>query len=76
MKISDFKNRIQSLVSYMGFEYNKVICGIDPLTRDHFDMWYGDEYYKAESIDDVMNHPLFDGKSLTEIFEEITDFDY
>ena len=33
-------------------------------------------YYKAESIDDVMSHPLFDGKSLTEIFDNISNLEY
>jgi hypothetical protein len=76
MSIDDFMERVESLVSYIGFEYKDIVCGIDPLSRSHFDMWYGDEYYKAESIDDVMNYPLFDGKPLTEIFEEITDLEY
>lgn len=76
MKLLDLKNRIQSLVSYIGFDYNGVNCGIDPLARDHFDMWYGDEYYKAESIDDVMNYQLFNGKTLTEIFNDIENIEY
>ena len=76
MKFSELYNYVKSITSHVLFEYNGKSCGIDPFSIDDFDMWYGDEYYKAESIDDVMNHPLFDGKSLTEIFEEITDFDY
>lgn len=76
MSMDGFVELIQSLFSYIGFEYKGVACGIDPFSRNHFDMWYGDEYYKAESIDDVMNYPLFDGKSLTEIFEEITALEY
>ena len=36
----------------------------------------GENLVKAKSIDDVMNLKIFDGKTLDEIFEEITDFDY
>lgn len=76
MSLNTFRDRVYSLISYISFEYNNTDCGIDPLAKDHFDMWYGDEYYKAESIDDVMSHPLFDGKSLTEIFDNISNLEY
>lgn len=76
MTIRQLKDYVESLTSHVVFEYGGKNCGIDPFSRNHFDMWYGDEYYKAESIDDVMNYPLFDGKSLTEIFEEITALEY
>lgn len=76
MNLSQLKDYVQKLTSHVLFEYNGTNCGIDPLARDHFDMWYGEKYYKAESIDDVMNYPLFDGRSLTEIFEEITALEY
>ena len=70
------KDYIQKLTSHVLFEYKGTNCGIDPFSAYHFDMWYGKDYYKAESIDEVMNHPLFDGKSLTEIFGEITNLDF
>lgn len=76
MSINDFKNKVNSLFSYIGFEYNGLNCGIDPLNTNHFDMWYGDDYHKAGSIDEVMEYPLFNGKSLKEIYDDITNIDY
>ena len=76
MNITSFRKRVESFISYIGFRYNGVDCGIDPFNANHFDMWYGDEYYKAESIDAVMNYPLFSGKSITEIFDNISDLEY
>lgn len=76
MSVKDFKKIICSVYSYIGFEYNGFNCGIDPFSSSHFDMWYGDEYYKAGSIDEVMSYPLFDGRSLTEIYYEISNLDY
>ena len=76
MSFDEFKQKVQSLFSYIGFEYNGYDCGIDPFSKNDFDMWYGDEYHKALSIDDVFSYPLFDGMSLTEIFDDIKNIDY
>lgn len=57
--------------SHLTFEYNGMRCGIDPISRDHFEMWYGDTDTVAKSIDEVMTIPLFAGKTLSEISNEI-----
>lgn len=76
MNLTEIKNRIDSLASFFGFDYNGKACGIDPISHTHFDMWYGNKDHLAKSIDEVMNVSLFDGKSLSEIYEkiEITDW--
>ena len=75
MNLSDFKDRINSLVNFVGFDYNDIPCGIDPINAEHFDMWYGEEAVVAKSIEEVFNIRIFDGKSLTEIFNDITNVD-
>lgn len=75
MTAVQIKNRINELCSVVTFDYNGKSCGIDPLSNDNFDMWYGDKAKTAVSIDDVMNDRFFDGKSLTEIADKITDID-
>lgn len=75
MNLSEFKERINSLVSFAGFEYNGKNCGIDPINREHFEMWYGGKSAVFENIDDVFENKFFDDKSLAEIFEKITDID-
>lgn len=76
MKSDDLKKRIDSLVSHILFDYNGVPCGIDPLSREHIDMWYGQEDHRAKSVDEAMNVPLFDGKSLTQICDSISNVEY
>lgn len=75
MTAVQIKNRINELCSVVTFDYNGKSCGIDPLSNDNFDMWYGDKAKTVVSIDDVMNDKFFDGKSLTEIADKITDID-
>lgn len=76
MKLNDLKTRIYSLVSHVLFDYSGKPCGVDPLNHSHYDMWYGDEAITVDSIDSVMTTPFFDGKSLTQIFDDIENLDY
>ncbi len=76
MTSSMIKKHLDDLIGCITFEYNGYSCGIDPLAHDDFDMWYGNDEYKAHSIDEVMKIKLFDGKSLEDIEDDITDLDY
>ena len=76
MKLDDLKKHIESLIGVVEFEYNGTPCGIDPLSRSHYDMWYGEEYLMAKSIDEVMSAKIFDNKSLVQIFNRIRTIDY
>lgn len=75
MKPEAMRKQIDSLISHILFDYKGKPCGIDPINRQHIDIWYGDEEYSAKSVDDVMTFPLFDGKSLNEICGNIENFD-
>ena len=46
-------------------------CGVDPFSAKHFDMWYGDKFMEAHSIDEVMQTPFFDGKALGDIVDPL-----
>ncbi|MCD8055316.1 MAG: hypothetical protein LUE25_01145 [Clostridiales bacterium] len=70
------KNRISEICSHFLFTYNGKNCGVDPFSQNDFDMWYGDDYHHADSIENVMNVPLFDGKTLTDIANKIEITEY
>lgn len=76
MNIAEVKAYLSALTSHVTFEYNGFNCGIDPLGRNKFDMWYGKNYTMAFSIEDVMSKKFFDGKSLEEIWNDIVELDY
>lgn len=76
MRLSELKSRINSLIGFIGFDYDGVACGIDPINTHHFEMWYGNDALTAKSIDEVMNVKLFKGKNLIEIHDQITNIDY
>lgn len=76
MTIKEVKNYLASLTSHIMFEYNGKPCGIDPLSRNKFNMWYGTEGISASSIDDVMTAKIFDNLSLEDIWGNITALEF
>lgn len=73
MSAEKIKARLDEMASHITFEYNGKACGVDPLSRTHYEMWYGDMGMVAKSLDEVMTTPFYDGKSLEEIAEEIIE---
>ena len=76
MNIKEFENYINSLTSHFLFDFNNKKCGVDPLSKDEFDVWYGEELHTVKSVEEVMTIPIFDGSSLTQIFNKIKNVDY
>lgn len=76
MTYFNIKEYLGGLTSHVMFEYNGYSCGVDPLSLDKFDMWYGDKSMTAHSIEEVMETKFFDGESLKDIWNDITDLEY
>lgn len=71
MTVKGLRDRIESLCTHVLFDYDGKECGIDPLDAGHFDMWYGDKFMEAHSIDEVMQTPFFNGKALEDIVDQL-----
>lgn len=76
MTKKEFIDRVKSLISCITFEYHGMDCGVDPLSKDDFDVWCGDNLVNVKSVDEVMNLKIFDGNPLDMIFGEIVNLDY
>ena len=76
MTAEDIREHLGNLIGAITFEYNGKNCGIDPLSLNKFEMWYGDDETVAESVDEVMSIDFFDGNCLEEIIEDAEDFEY
>lgn len=76
MTAKEIRDRLNEMVSHITFEYKGKPCGVDPLSQTHYEIWYGDVDMVATSLDEVMTTPFFDGKSLSEIAEEIEIDEY
>lgn len=76
MTISELKNHLTNLIGHVVFVYNGYSCGIEPLSLNKFDMWYGNDSITVDSIEKVMNEPLFNGKSLKDIWDDIANLDF
>jgi hypothetical protein len=62
---------LEELVSHFLFEYNGKNCGIDPISRNEYHLWYGDHSKIVYSIEEVAQSRIWDGNILSEIFEDI-----
>ncbi len=60
------------------FFFKDKPCGVTPIVKAGkatYDVWYGDDFEEHSSADGVLNTPLFDGKTLAQIAEDV-DFFY
>lgn len=76
MTLTQFKHHIDHLVGCINFAYNGHSCGVDPVGRMKYDIWYGNTAVTVDSVDAVMNTKIFSGKSLLDIWDDLTEFDY
>lgn len=58
--MTDFniKEYLGGLTNHVMFEYNGYSCGVDPLSLNKFEMWYGDKSMTAHSIEDGIGHKI------------------
>lgn len=75
MTMNQLREYLSNLVSHITFEYNGTNCGIDPISQNEFDIWYGESANTVNNLDLVFTIPIFDGKAFTDIFDEIESFD-
>ena len=71
MTVKRLRDRIGSLCTHVLFDYNGKACGVDPFDAGHFDMWCGEDFMEAHSIEEVMQEPFFEGKALQDIIDQI-----
>ena len=76
MTLTQFKAYMEHLVGCVNFEYNGYSCGVDPIGRGQYDMWCGEDTATVTSVDDVLTTEIFNGKSLTDIWNDISELDY
>ena len=76
MSFAEVTDYISNLTGHITFEYDGSSCGIDPLAVNIFDMWFGDKETTVNSIDNVVNDNFFNGKSLKDIWDNVTELDY
>ena len=75
MTAKEMRDRVDSLATHILFDYNGRNCGVDPFSRNNIDMWYGQEFMNAKSIDEVMTTPFFDGNALQDIMDDIANIE-
>lgn len=76
MTAKEMQGQISSICTHVLFDYAGKACGVDPFSSDNFDMWCGDKYMNAKSIEEVMRTPFFEGKALQDIMDNITNIEY
>lgn len=72
MKRSELKKQILELTQDITFEYNGKSACINPWAADKFQVGFGDVEKTYTNIKDLMEDPLYDGASLSQICCDIT----
>ena len=82
LTLEELRELIDSLVTDIEFEYNGKCGAICPINRKHIDVGFGDyripgDYTEALclSVEETLTTKFIDGKSLTELCDEIK-FDF
>ena len=76
MTLAQFRFHLDHLVGCVQFDYNGYSCGVDPIGHTRYDVWYGNTVVTVTSVEDVLNTKIFNGKSLIDIWDDLTGFDY
>ncbi len=71
MKPKNLKDLILSLTQDVVFEYDGAVACINPWNETKIEVGYDHKLKTYDNIDDVMNYPIYHGKSLQEISEQL-----
>lgn len=75
MKTKQLRNLISETYLDITFKYKDMYGIIMPRGSDKFCLGYGDITEEYDSLDELMNAPNFDGKSLAEIAADISELE-
>lgn len=73
MSIDEIRDTLEELRTHIAFELDGVPCGVEPYSREEYEMWYGEAHMTARSVDEAMAAPFFGGKTLTQLAELIQE---
>ena len=76
MTIQELVDHLTNQISHITFYYNGYACGIDPLSRNLYEVWCGDNSFSVTSVDEVLSKDLFNGRALKDILGDVTDLEY
>ena len=72
MTADDLRNQLNTFFTDAWYEYNGKDYFFDWFAPNNIDVSASDdEYWKFQSVDELMSAPIFDGKSLNEIADQI-----
>lgn len=71
MNKDDLIVQILSLTQDVTFVYNEKCACINPWNENKFEVGFGDIVKSYTDIDDLMNDPIYDGKTLSQICEKL-----
>ncbi len=75
-KAEQIKARLLEFCTLMSFNYRGLYCDIDPFNPHLFHVMCGDDERDVNSIEEVMEGPLFAGACLRDIADEIEIIDW
>lgn len=72
----DIRDRLAGLENHFLFSYRGRDCGVDPIAKNKYNIWFGNKHSHVDTIDAVFEVPFWGGKKITDIFEDISIIEY
>lgn len=76
MSAKELRNFITQGYTMLYFQYGGKEGHVDPYSHFEYLLWYDGNAKLVHSINEVMDTPFFDGHSLAEIADKLTDVDW
>ena len=76
MNFEDFKSYLSCLTSHVLFQFHGKPCGVDPISKERYDVWCGSDSRTMDNLEQVLTTPMFDHQPLQKVFNQIQDIEY
>lgn len=76
VKENQIRKRLLEFCSLMVFQYREQEFDIDPFSPCDFHINYNGNEFDVHSIDEVLNTPFLDGKSMKDVMGELEVVDW
>lgn len=80
MTVFEYKEKLLIESCDVVFSYNGKPCGVTPIydgQNTRYEAWYGQELKVYSNIDDYLNDPMYDGKSIAQLLDrKVIEFDF
>lgn len=74
--LKQVKDRIDDRCGVICFDYQGKNGGFEQFNDERTDVWYGEDDIVVSNSDEAINTPIFNGKTFSEIWQDVEIWDF